>query len=79
VNRRPCADEDDEPVMGAYLGIGSLHHVKDPDSAEETAAGRLYIPDLTQRSGWWMHLVPRPSSPSSSTSPRRPVGFRVRR
>ncbi len=57
----------------SLIGIGAAHGVSGPDEAEKDVAGRLYVPDPEQRSGWRERYIYKPTQPKPGA---RPLGFR---
>lgn len=67
---RPRRDDDEGNPW--YLGIGTAHSIGDVDDEKSPPAGRLYVPDPEQRSGWREHYVPAKAEAKPGA---RPIGF----
>jgi hypothetical protein len=54
------------------IGIGSAHSVSGPDDDKPDVAGKLYVPDPEQHSGWREFYVHKPIAAKPGA---RPLGF----
>lgn len=64
-------DEDEAPAPDVRVGAASVETDTDED---DHGHAFLYVPDLSSRTGWTAHPVPR-RAPARDRD-RRPIGFR---